>query len=108
MPQGAEISNFGKSTLAFRGSLKRSYDLYVILSLKKSINKIASELDLVSRIMMIAKMGVYGGEEPLVSTSGNRIVALEKTPMQKRFESWLSQTRSEQDCLGKKPEAISD
>ncbi|MFB3765938.1 MAG: hypothetical protein ACE14P_11930 [Methanotrichaceae archaeon] len=49
-----------------------------------------------SRIMTITKMGVYGGKELLAGTSGKRIAALEKTPMQKRFESWLSQTRNEQ------------
>ena len=54
--------------------------------------------------MLIAKIDVYGGD--LVSSSKNRIVILEKTDMQKRFEKWLSQTRSQQDYLKKKPAAI--
>ena len=73
---------------------KHSSERYMILISKKSFNKITSELDLVFRIMSIAKEGVYGREELLVSISGNRIVIFEKTLMQKRFESWLSQTRS--------------
>ena len=56
--------------------------------------------------MLIAKIDVYGGEELLVNSSKNRIVILEKTDMQKRFEKWLSQTRSHQDYLKKKPAAI--
>lgn len=65
---------------------KHSYDLYVILVSKKSINKIASELELVFKIISIAKMGAYGGEELSASTTGNKMHVLEKTRMQKRFE----------------------
>ena len=78
----------------------------MILISKKSFNKIASELDLVFRIMSIAKMGVYGGEEPLVSISGNRIAIPKKTRMQKRFEIWLSKTRSQEGSHRKKPAVI--
>jgi hypothetical protein len=60
--------------------------------------------------MLIAKIDVYGGKELLVNSSGNRIVIriviLEKTDMQKRFENWLSQTRSHQDYLKEKPATI--
>ena len=51
--------------------------------------------------MLVAKIDVYGGEELLVNSSKNRIEILEKTDMQKRFEKWLSQTRSHQDLSQK-------
>jgi hypothetical protein len=49
--------------------------------------------------MLIAKIDVYGDEERSVNSSKSRIAVFEKTDMQKRFEKWLSQTRSRQDYL---------
>ena len=49
--------------------------------------------------MLVAKIDVYGGEELLVNSSKNRIVILEETDMQKRFEKWSSQT-SEHPVVG--------
>jgi len=46
--------------------------------------------------MLVGKIDVYGGD--LVNSSKNRIVILEETNMQKRFEKWLSQTRCHQAC----------
>jgi hypothetical protein len=45
--------------------------------------------------MLITMIDVYGGKELLVNDSKNRIVVSEKNGMQKRFEKWLSQTRSQ-------------
>jgi hypothetical protein len=44
--------------------------------------------------MLVGKIDVYGGD--LMDSSKNRIVILEETNMQKRFEKWLSQTRCRQ------------
>jgi hypothetical protein len=49
--------------------------------------------------MLIAKIDVYEDEERSVNSSKNRIAVFEKTDMQRRFEKWLSQTRSHQDYL---------
>ena len=56
--------------------------------------------------MLVAKIDVYGGEELLVNRSKNRIVILEKTDMQKRFEKWLKSDKKPPGYLKKKPAAI--
>jgi hypothetical protein len=56
--------------------------------------------------MLVAKIDVHGGEELLVNRSKNRIVILEKTDMQKRFEKWLKSDKKPPCYLKKKPTAI--